>query len=108
MAKTWRSYTEESKRPNIGQDCDEGYRPLDNQIKLGAILRIADAAERGVTALEKTVWSYDDLRKERDYLNLKNKSLRENIAFYEKRIAGLKGYINTLKEKQCLKKQSAK
>ena len=107
MAETWRIYKEESKK-NIGGNVDEKYRACDEQVKLGAILRIADAAERGVTALEKTVWSYDDLRKERDYLNLKNKSLKEKIAFYEKRIAGLKGYINTLKGKQCLKKQSAK
>ena len=101
MAKTWRSYTEESKRPNIGQDCDEGYRPLDDQIKLGAILRIADA-------IEKMASSYDVLRIDRDRYRQWHKDGIEYKKVLLHQIAGLKGYINTLKEKQCLKKQSAK
>ncbi len=58
--------------------------------------------------VEKAASRYDNLKKERDYLKLQGvtqKNLLGTICFYEKRIAGLKGYINILKEKKCLKKQ---
>ncbi len=90
MAKTWRNYKDESRKNNIGENVEEGYRPCDDQTKLGAILRIADAAE-------KMALSYDDLRKERDYLKDKIEMFKDDIAFYEKRIAGLKGYLKRLK-----------
>lgn len=88
MAKEWKSCKKESKT-DWGQIV-EGEIGRD-QIQLGAILRIADATE-------KMASSYDDLRKERDYLNDRIEIFKKNIHFDEKRIAGLKGYIGRLRK----------
>ncbi len=92
MAKTWRNYKDESRKNNIGENVEEGYRPCDDQIKLGAILRIADAVEMVAS-------SYDVLRIDRDRYRQWHKDGMEYKKVLLHQIAGLKGYIRRLKRR---------
>jgi hypothetical protein len=84
--KTWRNYRQESKEA-IGEFHEVPYRPCDNQIQLGAILRIADAVEGRITqALEKmaipfvtVVCERNDLQRENVYLVKKVRRLERQI-----------------------------
>ncbi len=97
MAKTWKSYKEESKADYLVHI--EGDLRKD-QLEFGAILRIADAAEKGVTALEKMASSYDILRMDRDCYRQWHKEGMEDKKVMLHQIAGLRGYIGRLKRKE--------
>ncbi len=90
MATTWCSYRQESKKPNLGGNHEVGFRPCDEQIKLGAILRIADATELMAE-------NYQQLIDERDSYKRFLQGVRENNKLLLRQIAGLKGYITQLK-----------
>jgi hypothetical protein len=84
--ETWRNYRNAS-RAAIGGNHETQYRPCDNQIQLGAILRIADAVEGRITqALEKmaipfvtVVCERNDLQRENVYLVKKVRRLERHI-----------------------------
>lgn len=44
MGKSWRDYREASRKA-IGGNVEDEFRPCDDQIRLGALCRIADALE---------------------------------------------------------------
>lgn len=81
-----KSYRQESKR-DWGSS-DEGFN-LD-QIKAGAILRIADASE-------KMASNYDALLRDRDFYKLLYNSERDAHNRTQRQNAGLRGYIKRLK-----------
>ena len=92
MAKmTWRNYREES-RMAFGGEHEEGFRPCDQKIGVGALARIADA-------VELMAKRYQDLLDERDrykqYLaneqRWRNECKRSNAA--------LRGQITKLKKR---------
>jgi hypothetical protein len=86
----FKNYRTES-REQYGQNTESGLLCAD-QLKLGAILRIADATE-------KMAKNYDDLIRDRDhYKSYYYQELTES-AKLEKTIAGLRGYITRLKKR---------
>ena len=88
MAKTLKFYKKESEG-NWGQITEENLS--DDQIKIGAILRMADASE-------KIALNYSALIRERDRLETNLKDYKAILSLDRKRIAGLKGYIKRLRK----------
>jgi hypothetical protein len=87
----FKRYKEESRR-NWGETVSEGEELCRDQIKLGAILRIADSLEK----MEKPITRLmDDVT----YYKKRNEELKqENLKLAHSR-AGLKGYIKNLKNR---------
>ena len=84
--ETWRNYRDAS-RADIGGKHETPYRPYDNQIQLGAILRIADAVEtRIVVALEKLAVPVITLVRDRDNFQRANLSMARKIKRLETKI----------------------
>ena len=84
--ETWRNYRDAS-RADIGGKHETPYRPCDNQIQLGAILRIADAVEtRIVVALEKLAVPVITLVRDRDNFQRANLSMARKIKRLERQI----------------------
>lgn len=73
----FKNFREESKR-QFGENVAEGYRITDEQLMLGAVLRIADAVEKSV----------EDRRK-----------IDSELAFYKKRLPELREQIESLNRK---------
>ncbi len=90
MEKTWRSYRQESKNLNLGDKHEVGYRPCDDQIKLGAILRIADA-------MELMAKKYQDLNTSLEFYKKLFQETKEANIILRRKNAGLRGYITQLK-----------
>lgn len=89
MAKTRRNLREAS-RSAVSSDVDEGYRPNDDQIRTGAILRIADATE---------VMARDHFQMQADLNHWKDRAdhHQRRSDTLARRNAGLRGYITRLK-----------
>lgn len=91
MAEKWRNYREDSKGP-IGGKVEEGFRICDDQVKLGAILRIADS-------METMAKNHQDLVRDRDQYRAYWKEELANKRILLHQIAGLKGHLKKLKKK---------
>jgi hypothetical protein len=92
MAKEFRAYKEESKS-NYGAYLEKGCNPNREQIKLGAILRIADSLENIEKPFKKLL---DDAQRYEKYY-------REEVAANKKlskRIAAYQGIINRMKKQK--------
>ena len=87
----FRAYKDESRK-NWGRS-DRG--PTDDELKLGALLRIADATEVMAREYQRLIndrdmykrW-FDNAEDERDRLGRSNSALRGQITRLRKRIAG--------------------
>ncbi|MFH1739000.1 MAG: hypothetical protein ABIH23_08325 [bacterium] len=91
MGTQWHSWKEQSKRDWGQQVLDEEALP-DEQIKIGAILRIADA-------LEKMSEPYLQLLRRLEIKQKSGETQYEEIKYLDRRIAALKGVITKLKKK---------
>jgi len=91
---TWRSYRKES-REDVGGEVNEPYRPHYDQIKVGALCRIADA-------LDKRAENHDMLLRERDHLRESLKIEKESSHRFLKQVRALKGEITKLKKSRGL------
>jgi hypothetical protein len=89
--EVFHSHKEES-RINWGFTAEKERKPTIEQIKLGAILRIADATE--AMAL-----NYFQLQKDLDYYKRKSKERGDEIDYQRKSIAALKGHLTKLRKK---------
>lgn len=85
----FKSFREESKS-NWGLTIDR--HPTNEEIQLGAILRIADASE-------KMASNYTQLQADLDWYKKRCKSLNETIEHRNRQIANLRGQITKLKKK---------
>ncbi len=96
MEKTFLNYREESRSPYYGvrKEHESGVKPhLNNeQLATGAFLRMADS-------LEKIAADRVQLESERDRYKQNYFELVAACNNYERRIAGLKGWISRLKKK---------
>lgn len=89
---TFHAYKDESRRVNWG--CNDR-APNTDELKLGALLRIADATEVMAREYQRLInerdmykrW-YDDVEDERDRLGRSNSALRGQITRLRKRIVG--------------------
>jgi len=90
MAEIFKPYRQESKT-TWGVYLDEKTPIFQEQIQLGAILRIADATE-------KIAGNYDALIRDRDFYKGLYNDQRNEIHLLLHRIAGLKGYIKRMKK----------
>ena len=93
MGKIWKNYREESKE-EIGDfhADDSEIRPSNDQIKLGAFLRIADS-------MEIMTRRHQELIEQRETGEKIFQSRLNEIIILKRRIAGLRGYIKRLKER---------
>lgn len=85
---TFLEYREHSRRGWGTHSTDN--RLTDEQIRTGAIQRIADACE-------KMAASYDQMRQDRDWQKEAKERERAHAKRLEHRVAGLRGYIKRLK-----------
>ena len=76
--ETWRSYREESRK-DVGGKHEIQYRACDDQIKVGALCRIADA-------LEKLNIPFITLVRDRDNFQKANQEMAAKIKRLERRI----------------------
>jgi hypothetical protein len=81
--ETWRSYREESRK-DVGGKHEIKYRPCDDQIKVGALCRIADAAE-------KMAGNWITLVRDRDNFQRANNVYVAKIKRLERKIKKLGG-----------------
>jgi len=81
----------EGSRKDHGQDIAEGYRLCNDQLQLGAILRIADAAE----VMAK---NHQQLINERDAYLRSYKQEEKETERLRGTIRGLRSYISVLKK----------
>jgi hypothetical protein len=76
--ETWRSYREESRK-DVGGKHEKQYRPCDDQIKVGALCRIADAAEKVAGNWITLVRDRDNFQKANNKHVAKIKRLKRKI-----------------------------
>ena len=89
----FKTYQEESKDRYGREFCGGKSQYADaNELKIGALLRIADAAE-------KMAASYDVLRSDRDFYKQRSDERGDTIRQLRKSIAGLRGYIKRLEKR---------
>ncbi len=93
MSEKFQSYREASKADD-GEKVEVGFRVCNDQLKLGAILRIADATEVMAKDHQLLIDERDDYQ--RWYKDEQRKAER-----LRKQIAGLRGYITRLKKGRC-------
>lgn len=86
----WKDYRQESRK-NWGTETDGSLSH--DQIKLGALLRIADA-------LELVSKNHRNLIDERDRFEKYYREEQNDNQTQRRRVAGLKGYIRRLKRKK--------
>ena len=87
----FKNYRDES-RAGWGVELAEGKTIDQEQIKLGAVLRIADA-------MEKMTAKYDALVNDRDYYKRTVELMRGTAAYRDKVIAGLRSEITKMKKR---------
>lgn len=85
----FKSFREESKS-NWGITIDR--QPTNEEIQLGAILRIANASE-------KMASNYIKMQQDLEWYRIRCKSLNETIGSRNRQIANLRGQITKLKKK---------
>jgi hypothetical protein len=90
MAFVEKYYKEESRK-NFYKSAEEGKNLCQDQLQFGAILRIADAAE-------KMAANYSGLIADRDYYQKRMKESEKENRCLRRSIAGLRGYIKRMKK----------
>lgn len=91
MAKIWKDYRKES-RSGWGAEIEENQIVDRDSIKLGALLRIADAAELMAKYLQQLI-------NERDQYKRYYEEKRESCNRMGRRISALQGVITRMKKK---------
>ncbi|MGN6478513.1 MAG: hypothetical protein ACTHKV_14910 [Flavipsychrobacter sp.] len=97
MAQVFKSYREES-RSNWGTTIEKEANLNLRQINTGAMLRIADAAERMATSGELMAKNNATLISDRDWYKNRCKALEERNLALTRSNAALKGHIKRLKK----------
>ena len=90
------NYREESKKQwhckGAGVDNNGNRVVSEEQIHLGATLRIADA-------MEQIAVNYKELIEERNYLQIRNKALRDELTAVRAKLKAQKGVVTRIKNK---------
>lgn len=93
--KTFKNYRDESKG-NYGVWLDSDENISSDQLRTGALLRIADSTE-------KMAANYTALQSDRDYYKRRLESVQADNKHLYKQLSGLRGEITKLKKKLASK-----
>jgi hypothetical protein len=88
---TFKRYRDESRK-EYGRELDEGRGITDDQLKIGALLRIADATEKMAQRHTELIRQRDEFERSANYWSRRFHQM-------ERRCRALKGQITKLKKK---------
>ncbi|RKT01073.1 hypothetical protein [Chryseobacterium defluvii] len=93
--KTFKNYKEESRK-NWGSELDEGQTLNSDQIKVGALLRIADASELMALNHLQLQIELDQMKNSREYYKNLYESSQKTISSFKGQITKLKNRLKNL------------
>lgn len=94
MAKVFKRYREASRTGNWGRYYDDGNdNPNNDDLKTGAILRIADSLEKIEKPFADLIYENKRLKDDREWYRKRNATLKKRVAAY-------KGIVNRMKKQK--------